>query len=236
MAGGKKKGSLSTPDQSPGQAGSGRAGVEDASAADRGEGGEDLCPFCGSLVAGEVAIRIRGSRERLVQVGREGGRKLFGKARKEVFLQWFASTGNIGIAAEKAGVARQTVSKHRLSDPAFAAAYLDAIELGVPDLKAKLIHHLKGRPKLNVHGEVEEADAGAFDPQLTMQMLREQDRILAGGGGRPSTGSGVRALKPGRAPRVASDAEVLAALVKRLAAFGLRVQAEAGGGAQPNGT
>lgn len=186
------------------------------------EAGGDCCPFCGSATAGEVGIRIRASRERVLQVGRDGGRKLFGKARKEVFLQWFALTGNLGIAAEKAEVTRQTVSKHRLSDPEFEAAYAHAIELGVPDLKARLIHHLKGRPKLDVHGEIEDGEESGFDPQLAMQMLREQERIVAAGAGR-----GGRALKPGRAPRVASDAEVLAALVKRLAAFGLRVRGEA---------
>jgi hypothetical protein len=118
MAGGKKKGSplrQVAGGSRSGQASTSSGRTEEKAAQQQDAGAcEDLCPFCGSHVAGEVAIRIRGSRERLVQVGREGGRKLFGKGRKELFLQWFAMTGNVGIAAEKAGVARQTVSKHRL--------------------------------------------------------------------------------------------------------------------------
>ena len=172
----------------------------------------------------EVAARIRPSRERMLQVGRNGRRKLFGKARKETFLQWFALTGNLGIAAEKAGVARQTISKHRLSDPEFEAAYSQAIELGVPDLKARLLEYLKGRPRLNVVGEIEAVDDDAFDPQLAIQVLREQERMMNAGG------SGVgRPRKAGRAPRVATNDEVRKALVKRLVAFGIRVAKEEGG-------
>jgi hypothetical protein len=188
----------------------------------RGDEG-DMCPFCGSEMPEEVAARIRPNRERLLQVARSGRRKLFGKARKEVFLQWFGLTGNLGIAAEKAGVARQTVSKHRLSDPEFEAAYNRAIELGVPDLKARLLSFMNGRPKLDVVGELEAPDDADFDPQLAVQVLREQERMMNAGG------SGVgRPRKTGRVPRVATNAEVTAALVKRLVAFGIRVATEEG--------
>lgn len=186
------------------------------------EGGR--CPFCGSEMPEEVAARIQPNRKRMLQVARTEGRKLFGKARKEVFLQWFGLTGNLGIAAEKAGVTRQTVSKHRLSDPEFEADYNRAIELGVPDLKARLLSFMNGRPKLDIVGELEPPDDADFDPQLAVQVLREQERMMNAGGigvGRPR--------KTGRVPRVATNAEVAAALVKRLVTFGIRVAKEEGG-------
>jgi hypothetical protein len=184
----------------------------------------ELCPFCGAAVAAEVAARIRPNKGRVLQAARTGGRKLFGRARKETFLQWFAMTGNVELAADKAGVCRQTVAKHRLSDPEFEAAYSQAIQLGVPDLRARLLAYMSGRPKLNVVGELEPPDDRDFDPQLAIQILREQERMMNAGG------SGVgRPRKAGRAPRVATNEEVTKALVKRLVTFGIRVAREEDG-------
>jgi hypothetical protein len=154
-----------------------------------------------------------------VQVARVGGRKYFDRARKALFLEWFAATANVGFAAEQAGVCRQTVSKHRLSDPEFEAAYLRALGLAVPDLQARLLSYLNGRPKLDVQGQLAPPDDSEFDPQLALQVLREQQRILE----RAAPG---KALKPGRAPRVATNAEVRAALARALKAFGVRVSKE----------
>lgn len=184
----------------------------------------DLCPFCGSAVAGDTGVRIAANRGRALQATRAGGRKLFGKARKDVFLQWLALTASVSFAAEQAGVTRQTVSKHRLSDPEFEEKYRQAVELAVPDLQARLHAYLKGRPKLDLHGELEPPDDAAFDPQLALQILREQQRMM--GEAARSAGS---ALKRGRMPRVATNAEVRAALVKRLVAFGIRVAEEDAG-------
>ena len=160
-------------------------------------------------------MRIRPGKHRTIQAARTGGRKLFGKERREIFLQWFAATANVSFSAEQAGVCRQTVSKHRLSDPAFEARYREAIELAVPDLHARLHAYLKGQPAIDLHGGLELPDE-KFDPQLAIQMLRELERM------RRESAPG-RALKQGRRARVATNAEVEAALVKRLAAFGVRV-------------
>lgn len=184
-----------------------------------GEGaGRSACPFCGALADAE-AVRLVPGKHREMQVRRTGKRLLFDEARKETFLQWFAVTANIGFAAEQAGVCRQTVSRHRLSDPEFAARYGEALALAVPDLQARLLAYLQGRPTLNVVGELEPPDDAAFDPQLALQILRELNRMQQG------AGAGVP-LKRGRAPRVASNEEVEAALLKAVNALGLR---ESGG-------
>lgn len=183
---------------------------------------EDLCPFCGSSVPGEAGVRIVRGRGLSMQVRRTGARKLFGDGRKKIFLEWFAATGNVGFAAEKAGVARQTVSKHRLADAEFAGRYAEAIALGVPDLQARLQAWAMGRPKLDLNGDLAEPDDSDFDPQLALQILRELNRFDRAGPG--------QALKRGRAPRVATNAEVRAALVKGLKAFGVRVTEEEAAG------
>ncbi len=138
--------------------------------------GHDLCPFCGSPTAGEMAIRLSASRNRQLQVTRQSGRKLFGKERKELFLQWFAATGNLGFAASQAGVCRQTISKHRMNDPVFEAGYRDAVMLCVPDLQARLHSYVQGQPRLDAAGGLAPPDEGAFDPQLAIQILRELQR------------------------------------------------------------
>jgi hypothetical protein len=180
---------------------------------------EDICAFCGSAVAQE-RVRIRPNKHRVLQAVRTGERKLFGKRRKDVFLQWFALTANVGFSAKQAGVCRQTVSKHRLSDTEFEASYRQAIALALPDLQARLFAYLKGRPKLNIHGEFEPPDDEDFDPQLALQILREQQRMMAAQERAPG-----RALKKGRMPRVATNEEVEAALTKALKALAARKKA-----------
>lgn len=192
-------------------------------AAGEGAGGsESVCPFCGGAVRGDAPARLVAGRGRRLQATRTGERKLFGKQRKETFLQWMAMTGNLGLAAKQAGVCRQTVSKHRLSDPEFEENYRRAIALGLPDLQAKLIRHGKAEAAVDLAGgDAEAADAQPFDPQLALQILREQQRMAEAG----SRGPG-EARKRGRRPRIATNAEVKTALLKALVAFGKRVTAE----------
>jgi hypothetical protein len=157
-------------------------------------------------------MRIQANKGRRLQAARTNGRKLFGRERREIFLQWLAATANVSFAAAQAGVCRQTVSKHRLADPDFEYAYRQAIELAVPDLQARLHAHLKGQPKLDIHGELEPPDETGFDPQLALQMLREHQRMLRDM--RPG-----HALKHGRPPEKATMEEACRVLAKRLKAF-----------------
>ena len=141
-------------------------------------------------------------------------RKLFNKERKKIFLEWFAATANLGWAAEKAGVTRQTVSKHLMSDPVFAAAYEDALGASRLRLKAKLIETKQPEAPLAIDCEIEAPDIDiAFDKGLAM--LREMEREVKLG------------RKQGRMPRIASNAEVKAAVAKRMKIFGARMRARA---------
>ena len=74
--------------------------------------------------------RVQANRHRVVQLAQPGRRKLFGRAAKRDFLEWFAATANLGWSARQAGFNYKTVLKHRLKDPVFAEAYDRALQQG----------------------------------------------------------------------------------------------------------
>ena len=156
-----------------------------------------------------------------------------------MFLEWFAATCNVKLSAEKAGVAYQTVFKHRMKDERFADAWDRALAQGYARLEARLLEAAGGGPHPSAAAQLPPSPAGsrgealemrgdldgpeveaAFDTELAIVLLREHGRGLAGAGR-----SGAK-RRDGRAPRVASNAEVAAALVKRLKSFGMRVRGE----------
>lgn len=158
--------------------------------------------------------RIASGRNRELQVARSGARKLFkGKLRKR-FLEYFAATANAKWSADRAGIAYQTVWKHRMNDPGFAEDYDRALDQGVARVRAKLIEtKIKAKP-IEIDGDFDAPELDEIDPQIGLTILREHGWGLSG----PSPAG--RPRKAGRAPRAASNAEVRAALVKRLEAFG----------------
>jgi hypothetical protein len=167
--------------------------------------------------------RIASGRNRELQVARDGSRKLFkGKLRKR-FLEYFAATANAKWSADRVGIAYQTVWKHRMKDPRFAEAYDRALDQALARVRAKLVEtRIKAEP-IEIDGDFDAPELDEIDPQIGLAILREHGWGLSGPSplGRPR--------KAGRAPQVASNAEVRAALVKRLEAFGERVWGEGKG-------
>jgi len=159
-------------------------------------------------------LRVSPNKNRLVQVRRAGGRKLFDGERKAVFLEWFAATCNAKLSAERAGVCYQTVFKHRMKDPGFAATWDEAIEQGYARIEARLVQEACPLSPTPLPRGGEGLDE-KFDPELAMQLLREHKRRLPG--------SAEKRKNLRTTARVASDAEVIAALEKRLKGFALRV-------------
>jgi hypothetical protein len=159
---------------------------------------------------------IRPGRNRQLQVGRTSGRKLFDAERKAVFLEWFAATCNSSWAAEMAGVNYRTVWKHRMNDPAFDEACDRAEEQAVARLRAKQLETKRKPLAIGPEGDWDAPEMDDIDPLLAAQLLREHER----GRGGPAAGMG---RKQGRRPRIATNAEVRAALIKRLAAYGVRI-------------
>ena len=166
----------------------------------------------------EGAVRLVPGRHRAAQAVRSGGRKLFKGALRQEFLEWLAATANVKWSADRAGVAYQTVWKHRMNDPPFAADFDRALEQGVARVRAKLLETRAEAQPTPIDGDYDAPELQAVDPQVAMAVLREHGQGLSGPSpmGRPK--------KAGRTPHAASNAEVEAALAKRLKAYAARVR------------
>jgi hypothetical protein len=168
-------------------------------------------------------LRVCPGKNRIVQVVAGGGRKLFDARRREVFLEWFAATCNARLAAAKAGVAYQTVFKHRMKDEEFARRWDAALAQGYARLEARVVLEVGGGvPPLPAQAapgsspglrRANEDESVPFDPLLAIAVLREQKRNVHG-----------RTPKAQRTTaRAASNKEIAEALAKRLKGFALRV-------------
>src|SRR3954454_14877458 len=81
----------------------------------------------GRVVAGEEVPRIIPNKHRALQVA-PTSRRLFDKAARKVFLEWFAGTGNLSLSARKAGFHYRTVLRHRAEDEVFRGEFDLALE------------------------------------------------------------------------------------------------------------
>jgi len=170
---------------------------------------------------GQMEGRLHGNKHREVQVARTGGRKLFDEAAKQAFLEWFAATCNLSWAAEMAGFSYKTVLRHRMNDADFADAFDRALAQGYPRLEAKRLETKRQPLARSIEGDWEPPDdMPEMSPERMDAILRERGRQLAA----VAAGAGRRRQR-GRAPKVASNAEVREALAKRLAAFRARIRA-----------
>jgi len=177
---------------------------------------------------GSRPLRIIPNKNRVRQVA-PTKRKLFGAAAKSEFLEWFAATCNISLSARKCGFHYRTVIRHWRENPAFAADCDAALAIGYRRLEALALQAAEaalspGGPAALDGDREAPAETFAMDPMLALQLLREHKLGLAGAKGGSGPGG-----KPGRAPTVASVAEVHDALVKRLRAFGIRIEQEEAG-------
>jgi hypothetical protein len=163
--------------------------------------------------AGLEGMSVRPSKHRDMQMGRDGGRKLFKGKLRTVFLEWFAATGNCVFSAAKAGVCYQTVWKHRMADPDFAEAFDRALDQGVVRAKARLVED-KPKAPIEIEGDLDAIELEPADPELVLRLVGAQARAKAGGRRRQRTRA-----------RIATNAEVEAALRKRLAVFARRERA-----------
>ena len=171
---------------------------------------------------GGAELRASPNKNRLLQLRRAGGRKLFGKERRETFLEWFAATCNVRLAAEKAEICYQTVFRHRMKDAAFAAAWDEALAQGYARIEARLLQEAMppgaagaGGEALEVRGDLDGPEVeAAFDRELAIVLLREHARRRAGS---PDKRKHFRTNA-----ETASNQEIAEALAKRLKGFALR--------------
>ena len=184
-----------------------------------GAGSRPLRPGSGPKLRMSGKQRIIPNKNRRLQVA-PTRRKLFSRKAKDAFLEWFGVTCNASLSARKIGFDYRTVFRHRREDPVFGAEWEEILRLGYGRLEEVALREAERALTPRRRRRAKDEGAGAagmtvvMTPQDALQLLREHKRGLAG------------IAKPGRAPTVASNGEVLAALVKRLKAFQVRVREE----------
>lgn len=191
-------------------------------------------PACAGMTqkAGK-APRIIPNKHRRLQIA-PTRRKLFGEKAKAEFLEWFAATCNCSLSARKAGFHYRTVIRHWREDVAFGERCQAALRMGYVRLEELALRAaeeaMSPRARRAPRGDrAPPQEHFRMDPTVALQLLREHGRALAGLPG----GSG-RGAKPGRRPRIATNAEVRAALGKRLTAYRARVRGQKPGEEAPS--
>ena len=125
---------------------------------------------------------IQGGARRRLQL-RRSRRTRFTDSRKEIFLSWFASTGNLTEAAAKAGVSVSTVDYHRRKDPAFERAVQQALDHCYLKLDAELVAGRLAAQRRLLAVEPAAEPGPEFDRAL--KLLQRWDR-LRGRAGAPA--------------------------------------------------
>ena len=166
-------------------------------------------------------LTIHPANNRIRQVARPAQPKLFDRARRRTFLEWFAATCNVTLSAEKAGIAYQTVYKHRRKDAAFAEAWDEALAQGYAALEAGLLADAIAAEVAKAAEDAGEGDASPDSSPLNFEQrmaLLKEYRRAEGGRGPRAVGKA-----PSVPPHIASPAEAEATLIRRLRHFAMRV-------------
>jgi len=89
----------------------------------------------------------------------------FDTGRRKLFLEHFAATLDAHASAKAAGVCYRTVCNHRRDDPLFAAAWIEARDLGIERLTDEVARQrLAAADRLRVDGDKDVPEAAAeFD-------------------------------------------------------------------------
>ena len=160
---------------------------------------------------------INGGNNRRVQK-RKAAKVRFTDERRQVFLDHLAACCNVTAAAAGAGVGVRTVYDARRREPAFAQAWEEAIVIGYATIEAELIARA-ARFQHYVPGDTPVPGPEGIDTWLAMDLLRLHRAPRAG-----------TAKAGGRAPRVASVEETVAAIEKKLKVLARRQKRAAGKG------
>jgi len=187
---------------------------------------------CALFAASWAAAVEESARPILVEPGPGRGwqvkrmrRNRFTRERKALFLGHLAATCDVQAACREAGICSWTAYEHRRTDPAFADGWRRARETGCALLEAEALRRRLAAME-RIDFEIGEAPSTQDRIEDDLEFWRTMHLLNAHKNGFASgwTGLGQRRQR-GRRPRVASNAEVRAALAKRLKAFRIRVRA-----------
>jgi hypothetical protein len=132
------------------------------------------------------------------------------RRKEDLFLAHFAVSANVTAAARAAGFSAKAAWERRQASPDFAARFEAAKAEALDGLETMLMEE---GARLLAAG-----DGAKADPQLAMWLLKMRQGQKAG-----------THKRGGRTPRVATNAEVEAGLLKGLKALGVRVSREGSG-------
>jgi hypothetical protein len=139
----------------------------------------------------------------------------FDDKRKQAFLDVFAATCNVALAAEAAGVSADSVYDHLRRDAVFEAAFEEALRLGYKLLEAETVaQHRADQERYRTLPAGEAAKAQSFE--RSMQLLAHYRRRDGQVARRPTHNH----------ERVWTFDEAIDWLDKKLVAFGARRKAE----------
>ncbi|MEG3089128.1 hypothetical protein [Sphingomonas sp. PB4P5] len=166
---------------------------------------------------------IGGSNRRSMQV-RAVRKDGWTKAKRTIFLSTLAASCNVVAAARAAGMATWSVHKLRKRDGEFAVLWHEALEAGYERLESELLARALGQASSGDNPSRDEIavppdDLAPFDLALAIQVLKL----------RADLGRDRRKTKA-RQPVAKTQAEVDAALLKRLDALAAQRRRERGEG------
>lgn len=126
---------------------------------------------------------------------------------KREFLDHLAATCDINAAAATIKVDPESVHGLRRSDPAFGAAWGEALAAGYEMLETRLVGHALAGGGREIAGAT--GRAGPIDAELALRLLSEHRGTATGATG--------RARRGGATARVASREQTDAAILRKLA-------------------
>ena len=142
------------------------------------------------------------------------------KKLKAAFLDHLAATCNVKESAEAIGVEPKSIYILRRRDPAFAAAWAEALQAGYEMLETQLVGHALsggGARTITNGGDAGSGDdVGGIDVDLALRLLGTHRNAMLG-----------KPFKGGPRPRTATREETNAAILKKLKAVEDRVRREA---------
>lgn len=197
------------PSSSLGTSGEGKAGQSFDELRTNGKGGGGTQPPIGWSHRAGVELVVRGTGDgigghRRVQIAR-ARLKQWDKRAEDRFLEALAATCNIRAACSAVGLTPASAYKHRECWPAFGRRWDKVVEIASERIECGLIQaacNFYSSPEDQVPADVPIAGMTAEIALLLLRLHRQGVR-----GGRRG---------PGRPPRVATGAEVKAALIARI--------------------
>lgn len=134
----------------------------------------EFAAACQEAVERSTGMRfIEGGKKRTLQLRRNRCTR-FLPERQEIFLSWFAATGNLTEAADKAGVSSATIDSHRRKHPEFEQRLQEALSHAYLKLDSELLAGRLAAQRRSL--EIKPADEPGPEFDRALKLLQRWDR------------------------------------------------------------